>query len=158
MTTTRLFLPAALTCAFVLGSATASAQIADNCDSTLWNHVYNPPRLVQIHPCIRVTGTVILVRDEPDGDRHIQLKLDQKFIPLLDAENKSRQGSNLVLEPISVGSTTQADAIQPCQGLTNQVAIPKIGDHVAVTGSYVHDIEQGHGWMELHPVTLIEPN
>jgi hypothetical protein len=26
-----------------------------------------------------------------------------------------------------------------------------------VTVSYVHDVEANHGWMELHPVTAIEP-
>jgi len=26
-----------------------------------------------------------------------------------------------------------------------------------VTVSYVHDVEANHGWMELHPVTVIEP-
>jgi hypothetical protein len=110
------------------------------------------------HECMRVTGTIVLKRPEKDGDIHIQLKLDKQFLPLLDAENKSRQGGNLVLEPICVGPVTQADAIQPCQGLTNQVSIPKKGDHVAVTGTFVHDVEGGHGWMEIHPVTLDEPN
>src|SRR5260370_19501612 len=104
---------------------------------------------------MRVTGTSVLKRPEKDGDIHIQLKL---ALPLLDAENKSRQGGNLVLEPICVGPVTQADAIQPCQGLTNPVAIPKKGDHVAVTGTFVHDVEGGHGWMEIHPVTRIHPN
>jgi hypothetical protein len=51
---------------------------------------------------------------------------------------------------------TQADAKQPCRGFTNAVTIPKKGDRVKVTGSYVHDVEGGHGWMELHPVTAIE--
>ena len=96
------------------------------------------------------------MRAEPDGDRHIQLKLDPLFAPLLDKENKSLQAGNLVLEPICVGPITQADAIQPCQGLTNHVAIPNIGDLIAITGSYVHDIAPENGWMELHPVTLIE--
>ncbi len=63
-----------------------------------------------------------------------------------------------MLEPICVGRVTQADAIQPCQGLTNHVSIPNVGDRVGVTGTYVHDVEPGHGWMELHPVTRIEPN
>jgi hypothetical protein len=96
--------------------AAASAQIANNCDASLWNHVYHPTRLVQIHPCIRVTGTVVLKRPEKDGDIHMQLKLDKQFLPLLNQTNKSRQGGNLVLEPICVGPVTQADAIQPARG------------------------------------------
>jgi hypothetical protein len=152
----RLPLLAAFT--FWLVSAAASAQLASTCDASLWDHVYHPARLVKLHDCMTVTGTIVLKRPEKDGDIHIQLKLDKKFLPLLNATNKSRQGGNLVLEPICVGNVTQADAIQPCQGLTNQVAIPKKGDHVAVTGTFVHDIEGGHGWMEIHPVTKIEPN
>jgi hypothetical protein len=63
-----------------------------------------------------------------------------------------------VLQPICVGTVTQPDAKASCQAFTNQVAIPKKGDHVAVTGTFVHDVEPGHGWMEIHPVTTIEPN
>jgi len=85
---------------FVLGlPAAASAQLATTCDASLWNHVYHPARLVRLHECMRVTGTIVLKRPEPDGDVHIQLKLDKKFLPLLNATNKSRQGGNLVLEP-----------------------------------------------------------
>jgi hypothetical protein len=160
MTITRRRFLAVSVLLFVLGlPAAASAQLISStspCDASLWNHVYHPARLVRLHECLRVTGTIVLERPEKDGDIHIQLKLDKIILPLLDAENKSRQGGNLVLEPICVGPVTQADAIQPCQGLTNQVAIPKKGDHVAVTGTFVHDVEPGHGWMEIHPVTRIE--
>jgi hypothetical protein len=142
----RLHLALAV-CAFLaLGlPAAATAQLAATCDASLWDHVYHPARLVKLHECMRVTGTIVLKRPEKDGDVHIQLKLDKIFLPLLDAENKSRQGGNLVLEPICVGNVTQADAIQPSQGLANQVSIPKKGDHVAVTGTFVHDVDGGHG-------------
>ena len=157
----RRLLPYVAASAFLLVSAIASAQLISSTiprDASLWNHVYHLARLVRLHECMRVTGTIVLKRPEKDGDIHVQLKLDKQFLPLLDAENKARRGGNLVLEPTCVGPVTQTDAVQPCQGLTNQVAIPKKGDHVAVTGTFVHDVEGGHGWMELHPVTLIEPN
>src|SRR5712692_4591227 len=83
---------------------------------------------------------------------------EKQFLPLLNQTNKSRQGRKPRTRADLAGPVTHADASQPCQGLTNQVAIPKKGDHVAVTGTFVHDIEGGHGWMEIHPVTLIEPN
>jgi hypothetical protein len=144
---------------FVLGLPSAAfAQIANNCDASLWGHVYHPARLTQIHPCIRVTGTIVLERPEKDGDIHIRLKPDKQFMALLNAKNKSRQAGDLVLEPICVNIPTQADAIQPCRGLTNHVVIPSLGAHVAVTGTYVDDVEPNHGWMEIHPVTLIEAN
>jgi hypothetical protein len=138
-------------------SPAARGDITNTCDAGLWDHVYHPDRLVKIHPCVWVTGTIVLKRKEADGDVHIQLKVDPKYKPLLNATNRKRQGGNLVLEPICVGKVTQADAKQPCQGFTNAVTIPKKGDRVKVTGSYVHDTEGGHGWMEIHPVTAIEP-
>jgi hypothetical protein len=136
-------------CAFLaLGlPAAATAQLAAACDASLWDHVYHPARLVKLHECMRVTGTIVLKRPEKNGDVHIQLKLDKIFLPLLDGENKSRQGGNLVLEPICVGNVTQADAIQPSQGLANQVSIPKKGDHVAVTGTLSTTSRAGtDGW------------
>jgi hypothetical protein len=142
----------------LLSPVAARGEITDTCDATLWNHVYHPDRLVKIHPCVWITGKIVLLRKEKDGDVHIQIRVDPKYKPLLNATNKARQGGNLVLEPVCVGKVTQADAKQPCAGFTNTVTIPKRGDRVKVTGSYVHDVETNHGWMELHPVTSIEPD
>jgi len=102
-------------CAFLaLGlPAAATAQLAATCDASLWDHVYHPARLVKLHECMRVTGTIVLKRPEKNGDVHIQLKLDNQFLRLLNATNKSRQGGNLVLQPICVGPVTQADSALP---------------------------------------------
>jgi hypothetical protein len=40
--------------------------------------------------------------------------------------------------------------VSACQGYTNQVSIPSVGQHVSVVGQYVTDLD--HGWNEIHPV------
>lgn len=61
-------------------SSTSSATLAAaQCDTSLWNHVYNPERLIVKQQCIAVTGTIVDatngrrrdgVRHEADGDTH----------------------------------------------------------------------------------------
>ena len=48
------------------------------------------------------------------------------------------------------GEISQQDAVSACEGYTNQVQIPNIGEHVSVVGQYVTDLD--HGWTEIHPV------
>lgn len=127
------------------------------CDQSLWQHVYHPTRLQVINQCLTVTGTLVRMRPEPDGDIHIQLHLDPQHAGLLNARNIAAQGGNLVLEPICVGHVTQSDAVTACQNFTNTVHIPAMGARVSVTGSYVQDNDPGHGWREIHPVTVITP-
>jgi hypothetical protein len=133
----------------------ALSGAAPSCDNSLWNHVYHPARLQVINPCITVTGRIAKRRAEPDGDVHIQFRLDAPYKNLLNDRNKIAQNGNLVLEPIWVGPVTQADAKSSCNNFTNKVHIPAIGTHVSVTGSYVQDNEPSHGWREIHPVTSI---
>ena len=125
-----------------------------NCDSSLWGHVYHKYRLDVIEECKIVTGTIIRIKPEEDGDLHIQLRLDAGQDNLLNDKNYSVQHGNLTREPICVDRVSQSDAIGPCSDYINSVKIPKVGEHVKVTGSYVNDKE--HGWNEIHPVTAIE--
>lgn len=85
------------------GPQTASTE----CDATLWDHVYNPSRLIVKQQCIAVTGTIVDatngghpdgVRHEADGHTHGCLKLDAGFENLLNAGNMSDEGGNLVFE------------------------------------------------------------
>jgi hypothetical protein len=131
-----------------------SSVVINNCDSKLWEHVYHKYRLEVIEECKSVTGTIEKIRKEDDGDLHMLLKLDAGQENLLNDKNISGQHGDLVLEPICVNKVTQEDAKEPCSGYVNDVKIPKVGDHVKVTGSYVLDKE--HGWNEIHPVTAIE--
>lgn len=101
-----------------------------------------------------VTGTIELVRREPDGDYHIRLKPDPQYANLLNEENVSKQAGSLVLEPVCENPIRQADARAACEGFHGTVVLPPIGSHVRVLGSYVLDTD--HGWMEIHPVTSID--
>lgn len=124
------------------------------CDVKLWKHVYHRSRLKVVKPCQTVTGTVVSIRPEKDGDLHVQLRLDSQFAGLLNAINKSKQGGNLVIEPVCSGVVTQADAVQVCHGFRQSFPALKVGAHVKVTGTYVVDSE--HGWREIHPVSSVE--
>lgn len=132
-------------------AALVLSLFAQTCDGSLWAHVYHKDRLVVLDDCVTVTGRIILLRKEKDGDYHIQLKVDPKYRPLLNKVNRAKQGGNLVLEPVCALKVTQADAIGACRGYENTVTIPKKGDQVKVTGTYVKDTQ--HGWQELHPLT-----
>jgi len=136
----------------VAPSATqATPSPSPSCDAQLWDHVYHPDRLQVIDRCKTVTGTVDRVRLEPDGDTHIDLAVADRS--LINQANITYQHGDLVLEQICQGTVTQADAVAACQGVPHDQAIPRTGDHVTVTGSYV--LDKAHGWMEIHPVTSI---
>ncbi|MHB8632341.1 MAG: hypothetical protein ACYDBQ_00040 [Thermoplasmatota archaeon] len=138
------------------------------CDAALWHHVYHAYRLLNRSvagtaaanaytsidsACATVTGTVVQVRQEADGDDHIRVALDGPFAGMTNAENDAREGGDLVVEPVCVNPVTQNDAMAACALYDNRVTLPLPGDHVSATGDYV--LDNDHGWMELHPVTTI---
>jgi hypothetical protein len=129
--------------------ATASAK---NCLPTDQDqYVYNPTRLVVLRPCIHVTGVVVAVRKEADGDLHILLNLDLPYVDLLTAANADELGA-LVVEPVCVRSVSQADAIAVCAADPDPLtSFPTVGQHIWMEGRYVTDSEHG-GWAELHPL------
>ena len=117
------------------------------CDATLWDHVYNPQRLIVNQKCISVTGTIVDatngkrsdgVRKEPDGDTHGWLKVDPQFKNLLNAGNMSDEGGNLVYEIVCKFKVSQAAAKGACP-LTyhTPVQLRAVGSHVKIVGSYV---------------------
>ena len=123
------------------------------CDFSLWNHVYHSYRLIIHDTCTYVTGTIDAVLYEADGDIHLRVNVDSVFKPLMNSVNISSESGDLVAEPICATTVTQSDAVASCQGFTNTVYIPNVGEHVKITGSYVTDND--HGWNEIHPVTSI---
>ncbi len=125
---------------------------AENCDATLWDHVYQPQRLQVIEPCTVAEGRVDSVRRESDGDIHIRLAVENRS--LLNIFNWLHGRGYLVVELICESAPTRAPAITACRGYTPQVTIPRAGDRVRVTGSYVTD--RDNRWNEIHPVTAIE--
>jgi hypothetical protein len=124
------------------------------CDTSLWQHVYHKQRLEVKQECKTVTGYIFSKKKEPDGDIHIKLRLDAGQGDLLNNKNIEKEDSCLVIEPICAGRATQPDAIGSCKDYVNQIEIPKKGQHVRITGSYVLDTK--HGWLEIHPITKIE--
>jgi hypothetical protein len=128
--------------------------------------VYLSGRLKLVDRCMTVSGTVDCLKDEPDGDVHIRLRLDQQYTWLLLPANSlqtcvDQPGPHLVVEiipqhPEGLFRTNNADA-----GGFISPAKPKPGDHIAVTGPYVVDtnilhrvLYQGRpaeNWAEIHP-------
>ncbi len=142
----------------------AATPGAPQCDSSLWNHVYHPARLIVKQQCIAVTGTIVDatkgtehdgVRHEADGDTHGWLKVDAGFENLLNAGNLSDEGGNLVFEIVCRFPVTQPDAKTACKNYTDHVTLPAVNSHVRIVGTYVQDTFHAK-WMEIHPVTSIE--
>lgn len=148
--------------------ATGSTPVTEGaarCDDSLWDHVYNPLRLIVKQKCIAVTGTIVDatngkqadgVRHEADGDTHGWLQVDSQFSNLLNAGNQSSEGGNLVFEIVCKFRVTQADAVASCpSSYQSPVQIPPVGSKVRIVGSYVQDTNHAK-WMEIHPVTSIQ--
>jgi len=131
----------------------APTVVASGCVPTDQDqYVYHPARLQVLQACIRVTGTVAAVRNEPDGDFHILVALDPAFASLLRPANANELG-DLVIEPVCEHTVSQSDAIATCAGDHDplNVAALSVGQHVYLEGRYVLDLDHG-SWSELHPL------
>jgi hypothetical protein len=146
----------------ILCSLSVVAASAQECDATLWKHVYHGTfptaknRLKPLRDCITVTGTVVSAKAEHDGDYHIRLRVDPQFKNLLNAKNRTGQAGFLVVEPVCARRVTQADTLEEgvCNGFKQAIFKPSmLNKRVSVSGAYVEDEE--HGWREIHPVTSI---
>jgi hypothetical protein len=113
-----------------------------------------PSRLQVLDRCKTVTGVIVEKNADPDGDEHMLLKLDAGQESLLEKKNYSKKGGNLVIEAICINDITRKAAKGICKGYINHVHLPKVGDHVRVTGSYV--LDSHNGWTEIHPITQVE--
>ena len=128
--------------------------------------VYLPSRLVVKKRCVTVTGTADCVRREPDGDIHIEVRLNRRYRHLLTAANAYQRcpghpGPHLVVEiipqngelPFPDNSATRAGFVTP--------KAPRPGQRIKVTGPYVWDTNTLHdliypgkhvaNWAEVHP-------
>ena len=118
-----------------------------------FSHVYHPDRLKVLAPCATVTGTIEVIRHEPDGDDHILVKLDPGQDKYLNAVNVSAQHGDLIAEPVCEHTVTQADAVSACPAGYKPVPVPPVGSHVVVTGPWV--LDQQHSWQEIHPASFV---
>lgn len=159
---TPLTTPATLTPPTVEQQATRTqaASTATDCRAgdPLAN-VYHPARLLVVQPCITVSGRVVLVRKEDDGDLHIRLLPDEQYVALLNDRNRTEQSGALVVEPVPADrpGCTPGKPPRPRSGTYDygictgaNLAAPIVGQHIAITGPYV--LDTAHGWMEVHPL------
>ena len=129
-------------------------NINSDCDPDLWKYVYNSKRLQVINKCVTVTGIIEESRPDSDGDQHMLLKLDKGLDNLLTKKNMKKKSGYLVIEAICTNKIKDHKVGNTCNGYINKIQIPRVGDHVKVTGSYV--IDSHNGWGEIHPVSKIE--
>ncbi len=127
---------------------------AVDCDTSFWKYVYNRERLDVKAICKTVTGVIEESNVEEDGDQHMLLKLDKGQDDLLTKKNFKKKQGDLVIEAVCANNTTLKKVGNTCNGYVNKIQLPKIGDHVRVTGSHV--IDTHNGWAEIHPITKIE--
>ena len=125
-----------------------------DCDTSLWEYVYNPERLEVIDKCKTVTGIIEESSADEDGDQHMLLKLDNGQEELLTKKNTKKKQGDLVIEAVCANKTTLGKVGNTCNGYINKIQIPKLGAHVKVTGSLVVDTH--NGWAEIHPITKME--
>jgi hypothetical protein len=127
--------------------------------------VYHEDRLSVVKDCMTVTGTVMSVTPEDDGDTHFDLALDAPYAKMLTSANFSAQHGWLVVEivPADKPGCTAGQPPKPPEGSYNyglctgaDLSNPSLGSHVQVTGPYVLDEDHG-GWAEIHPVWHIDP-
>ncbi|MBA3688460.1 MAG: hypothetical protein H0W81_06500 [Chloroflexi bacterium] len=115
------------------------------CEKTPLIHVYHPARFIVIEKCAEVTGTVVTVRREHDGDRHVNMKMDEPG--WTNAANDRGQHGDTVVEFVPLGP---------------KLPVMRPGTRLRLTGTKVYDqqhklrVEQ-FGWIEMHPVFKAEP-
>ncbi len=130
--------------------STASQQPSACINPEPLKHVYNSSRLVVLDPCKTVSGTVVRIIKETDGDIHIRFKVDPQYEDIINQANVDKEGGNLVVEIVCAFEVTRADAMEVCSGYENKIPVPVVNDHIAITGQLVLDTK--HGWNEIHPV------
>ena len=82
------------------------------------------------------------------------LRLDAGQDTLVNKRNKKKKGGDLVIEIVCANPTDMKKPKRACQGYTNSIPIPAVGQHVRVTGTYVLDTH--NGWVEIHPVSAVQ--
>ncbi|HEY4408381.1 MAG TPA: hypothetical protein VGO87_00750 [Acidimicrobiia bacterium] len=141
---------AAITLTLVL-LPTAPASAA-TCSGPPLANVWQPSRLHVLAACKTVRGRVTKVQREPDGDSHIEVRLDPGQASLLNAANRSKLHGNLMLEivPADQPGCVAGHKVKfgVCSG--RHLATPKVGAQVTASGPYV--VDTLHGWREIHPV------
>lgn len=117
-------------------------------------HIYIPQRL-DYKGCKTVTGTIMQVKIEPDGDSHALLTLDDQFKPMLTKQNYQKQQGYLVIEDTCHSRPKDILAKLICHNYISALANPELGKRYEITGNYVIDDWHG-GWAEIHGVSELK--
>lgn len=149
-------------------STNASNTKGDPCLPQL-DHFILPPKqakFTRIKPCVTVTGTVVWVHYfNSDGDANFNVVLDPPYKNMLGPGSYSNVfaskypgGPAMHTETVCQGPVTSKskEDVGACDGYNGpdfRPVLPKLGQHVMVTGRYVIDApEMPGGITELHPV------
>jgi hypothetical protein len=144
-----------------IGSTANSTMSSKGCNSSLWNFIANPPgRFKILNQCVTITGIVLSINPQPDGDIDFPLALDPQFKNMVTKANFNPiMHGGIWCEMICRHPETSSE-VEPfkrgeCNGFNGaHFNLPQIGQHIRVTGTYLLDLrEQGHA--EIHPVSSI---
>jgi hypothetical protein len=118
--------------------------------------VYQPDRLQVLDPCKHGEGVVVDVAAEDDGDYHVWFTPDPDYAQLMNSENHFQGRPAMLAEITPDCSDNPADSSAAAKCPKSALAIPGIGDHIAIDGPWV--LDTNHGWREIHPVDSITVN
>ena len=143
-------------------SAAAASPATAKCDSSLWKFIANPPgRFKILNQCVSVTGAVLSIQYEPDGDTDFPLALDAPYKNMVTKANFNplmRGGiwSEMICQHPEQSSAIEAFKRGECNGFNGPIfTVPQPGQHIQVTGTYLLDLREG-GHAEIHPVSSIK--
>ena len=107
---------------------------AASCSADLWLRTYESARLRLIEPCTAVSGRVVSVHPfNTDGDVHIALVPDDRTV--LNLMNATHGRRMLIAEIVCDHPPIDPHATSACAGFHSDLAIPKVGDRVRITGA-----------------------
>jgi hypothetical protein len=134
---------------------------AAKCNPSLWKFIANPPgRFKILNQCVTVTGVVISVQYEPDGDTDFSLALDLPYKNMVTQANFNplmRGGiwSEMICQHPEC-SSIEVFKKGECIGYNGPIfRVPQTGEHILLTGTYLLDIREG-GHAEIHPVSSMQ--
>jgi hypothetical protein len=128
----------------------------------LWKFIPNPPgRFKVLNQCVSVTGIVLSIQYEPDGDTDFPLLLDAPYKNMVTKANFNPLMQGGIWSEMICQHQEQSFAVEPfkrgeCNGFNGPIFnVPHVGQHLQVTGTYLLDVrEEGHA--EIHPVSSIK--
>ncbi len=117
--------------------------------------VHNPDRLHVLAACEHAAGVAVDVAHEADGDYHVWFRVDPGYEFLLNSENhfQGRPAMLAEITPDCPPGTNPPDGAAAAKCPMSRLPIPRVGEHVAIDGPWVLDVD--HGWREIHPVDSI---